>query len=71
MKIALREAKESGVGLQKLRIGNLDHCAQAAHFELESEAKQLSAIFAAIIRNMSARLEHESPDNRSPGRRRR
>ena len=60
MRIALREAKESRVGLMKVRIGQLDHCAKTASLELESEATQLSAIFAAIIRNMSDRLEREN-----------
>ena len=59
MRIALREAKESRVGLLKLRVGNLDHFAQTAQLELESEATQLSAIFAAIIRNMCARLDNK------------
>ena len=59
MRIALREAKESRVGLLKLRVGNLDHHANTARLELESEATQLSAIFAAIIRNMCARLERD------------
>ena len=61
MRIAVREAKESRVGLLKLRVGGLDHYSQTARLELESEATQLSAIFAAIIRNMSARLESENP----------
>ena len=60
MRIAVREAKESRVGLLKLRVGGLDHYAHTARLELESEATQLSAIFAAIIRNMSARLESEN-----------
>jgi len=59
MRIALREAKEARVGLLKVRVGNLDHYADTARLELESEATQLSAIFAAIIRNMCARLEGE------------
>ena len=60
MRIALREAKESRVGLLKLRLGNLDHYGKTARLELESEAAQLSAIYAAIIRNMCARLENEN-----------
>jgi four helix bundle protein len=59
MRIALREAKESHVGFVKVRIGRLDHHQQAATLELESEAKQLAAIFAAIIRNMRARVERD------------
>lgn len=68
MGIALREAKESHVALVKLRLGNLDHGGKAAELELESEARQLAAIFAAIIRNMRARLEsenHRRPSKRS------
>ena len=65
MAIALREAKESRVGLLKLRIGNLDHFDRTASLELESEATQLSAIFAAIIRNMRARLDSQSARSKS------
>jgi four helix bundle protein len=70
MKISLREAKEAKVGLLKLRLGNLDHCAETARLDLESEAKQLAAIFATIIRNMSTRLEAEKR-RRKPQRKRR
>ena len=59
MGIAIREAKESHVGLMKVRVGGLDHHQQAAALELESEAKQLAAIFAAIVRNMRARIGSE------------
>jgi len=59
MGIAVREAKESHVGLVKLRLARLDHYQQTAALDLESEAKQLAAIFAAIIRNMRARVEVE------------
>jgi four helix bundle protein len=71
MRIALREAKESRVGLLKLRVGDLDHCVQTARLELESEATQLSAIFAAIIRNMCARLENEDLRKKPKTKRRR
>ena len=70
MGIALREAKESRVGLLKLRLGNLDHYGKTANLELESEATQLSAIFAAIIRNMTARLNDEEASRKSRKKRR-
>jgi four helix bundle protein len=60
MCIALREAKESRVALLKIRVGNLDGCREIAELKLESEASQLSAIFAAIILNMRLRLEEEA-----------
>jgi four helix bundle protein len=59
MGIALREAKESRAALIKLRLGNLDQYQKTADCELESEATQLSAIFASIILNMRLRLEDE------------
>lgn len=68
MGIALREAKESKVGLMKLRLGNLDNAQQTAKLELESEAQQLSAIFSTIIRNMEARLERERREKLSSRR---
>ena len=71
MKIAVREAKESRVGLLKLRLGNLDHCAKTASLDLESEANQLAAIFASIIRNMTGRLENEDARKKSQRKRRR
>jgi four helix bundle protein len=55
--IALREAKESRTAMLKVRIGRLDNHAMLAERGLESEAAQLAAIFAAIIRNMRLRLE--------------
>lgn len=60
MGIALREAKESRAALMKIRLGSLDHARIVAERELESEAGQLAAIFAAIIRNMRLRLEEEA-----------
>ena len=66
MSIALREAKESRVGLLKVRVGNLDGCREIAELQLESEASQLSAIFATIILNMRLRLEE---DAKSTGKR--
>ena len=59
MGIALREAKESRAALMKLRIGKLDHFQKVVEAALESEASQLAAIYATIIRNMRARLEEE------------
>ena len=66
MSIALREAKESRVGLLKIRVGNLDGCREIADLQLESEASQLSAIFATIILNMRLRLAADP--NRTPKR---
>ena len=60
MSIALREAKESAAALLKIRVCELDNCRKTADLELESEARQLSAIFAAIILNMRLRLEDEA-----------
>jgi four helix bundle protein len=59
MGIALREAKESRAELAKIRMGHLDHHEITQARELESEASQLSAIFASIILNMRNRLDHE------------
>ena len=64
MGTALKEAKESRTALMKLRLGNLDNYAKTARLELESEATQLSAIFATIIRNMEARLRREKEQAR-------
>src|SRR5687767_5684101 len=50
--IALREAKESRAALMKIRVGKLDHHEKVVGRSLESEAGQLAAIFATIIRNM-------------------
>ena len=59
MGIALREAKESHAELAKIRMGQLDHHALTAERGLESEASQLSAIFASIIMNMRLRLDEQ------------
>jgi four helix bundle protein len=59
MGIALREAKESGAALTKIRVSKLDHHDEVSQLGLESEAKQLAAIFATIIINMRARLARE------------
>jgi four helix bundle protein len=70
MGTALREAKESRAALIKIRMGNLDHHRYAAERELESEAGQLSAIFASIILNMRLRLEEEQKQKRNSRNRR-
>jgi four helix bundle protein len=59
MGIALREASESRAELAKIRMGQLDHHALTQQRGLESEADQLSRIFAAIIINTRARLANE------------
>lgn len=70
MGIALREAKESRAGLMKVRLASLDHHQLIAERELESEAGQLAAIFATIIRNVKLRLSHEAPASHRTLRRR-
>ena len=60
MSIALREAKESRAALMKVRVGCLDNYQTTVDLNLESEASQLSAIFATIILNMRLRLEAEA-----------
>ena len=62
MGIALREAKESRAELAKIRVGRLDHHALTEQRQLESEASQLSAIYASIILNMRLRLEREQEE---------
>lgn len=64
MGTALKEAKESRTELVKLRLGHLDNYDKTAKLGLESEATQLSAIYATIIRNMKARLEREKSDRK-------
>ena len=73
MGIALREAKESRAELAKIRMGQLDHHKITEESGLESEAGQLSAIYASIILNMRTRLARDQkakpPHSRSrPGR---
>ena len=65
MGIALREAKESRAELAKIRMGHLDHYQLTEARGLESEASQLSAIFASIILNMRRRLEQEKKGRNS------
>jgi four helix bundle protein len=57
MGIALREAKESRAELAKIRMGKLDNHKLTEQKELESEADQLSRIYATIIINMKRRLD--------------
>lgn len=64
MGTALKEAKESRTELVKLRLGNLQNYPRTVPLELESEATQLSAIFATIIRNMEMRLQREKDEAR-------
>jgi four helix bundle protein len=61
---ALKEMKEAHAELIKLRLSKLDNYQKAAALGLESEAAQLRAIFATIIRNMAARLEREKEQRR-------
>ena len=64
MGIALREAKESRAALAKIRMGRLDNHAVTEQRDLESEASQLSSIYASIILNMRLRLEEEKRKKR-------
>lgn len=64
MSIALREAKESRAALMKIRLAQLDRFKEVGDQDLESEAGQLAAIYAAIIRNMRLRLEKEAEQRR-------
>jgi len=59
MSIALREAKEARAALMKIRVANLDQHEETTR-NIESEADQLSRIFAAIILNMRMRLDAEA-----------
>ncbi|HUQ89638.1 MAG TPA: four helix bundle protein [Vicinamibacterales bacterium] len=60
MGLALREAKEAGASLAKIRMGRLDHCQQSHDRKLEAEANQLASILAAIILNMRLRLDEQN-----------
>jgi len=59
MGLALREAKEAGAALAKIRMGSLNNFQQIANLKIESEANQLASIFAAIILNMRLRLDEQ------------
>lgn len=67
---ALREAKESRAELAKIRMGHLDHHEMTEVRGLESEASQLSAIYATIILNMRTRLDRERRVEQAPRKRR-
>ena len=67
--IALREVKESRAALIKIRMGSLDHHQVVAERGLESEAGQLAAIYATIIRNMRIRLEREAEERKEQRKR--
>lgn len=62
IRLTLREAKESRNCLEKLRLARLDHF--EAVLDLEREAGELCAIFAAIAMKVAKRLELEKPGKR-------
>jgi len=64
MKLTLRETKESKVGLAKIRLAGLAGHERCAALQLEGEAGELAAIFAAIVNNTSRRLEREQRERR-------
>lgn len=66
MSIALREANESRAELAKIRMAGLDHHEITQARELESEAGQLAAIYATIIRNMRTRLKRDTQNGLAP-----
>ena len=70
MGIALREMKESRAALIKIRMGSLDHHQLVVDRGLESEAGELAAVYAAIIRNMRIRLEREAEERKNQRARR-
>jgi four helix bundle protein len=57
IKLTLREAKESRICLEKVRLAKLDRF--EAVLELEREAGELCAIFATIALKVANRLERE------------
>jgi four helix bundle protein len=57
IRLTLREAKESRLCLEKLRLGKLDNF--EAVLPLESEAGELCAIFAAIALKVAHRIDRE------------
>jgi hypothetical protein len=69
MGIALRETKESRAALIKIRMGSLAHHQLVGDRGRESEAGQLAAIYAAIIRNMRLRLERDAEERKQRTRR--
>jgi four helix bundle protein len=62
IQLTLREAKESRLCLAKLRLSGLDGGGHLAN--LEAEATELSAIFAAIALKVAGRLEREAKPRR-------
>ena len=54
----------------KIRLASLDHYQLTAERELESEAGQLAAIFATIIRNVRRRLSYGTTTSHGTNRRR-
>lgn len=67
MRTALREAKESRICLQKIRMGPLANAAQVATLGLEQEADELAAIYSTIITNMENRLAREKAARKRSG----
>jgi four helix bundle protein len=57
IRLTLREAKESRICLEKLRLARLDNF--AAVLDLENEANELCAIFASIAFKVADRLDRE------------
>jgi len=57
IRLTLREAKESRLCLEKLRLGRLDNF--EAVLPLENEAGELCAIFAAIALKVADRIDRE------------
>ena len=62
IRLTLREAKESRICLEKLRLAQLDN--YAAVLDLENEANELCAIFAAIAFKVADRLDRERRSKR-------
>ena len=56
MRLALREAKEAKTCLTKIRLAPLVNAPRVTELGLETEADELCAIFATIIRKMEIRL---------------
>jgi len=62
IRLTLREAKESRICLEKLRLAQLDNF--AAILDLENEANELCAIFASIALKVADRLDRERRSKR-------
>ena len=62
IKLTLREARESRMCLEKLRLAQLDRF--EATPDLEREAGELCAIFATIAKRVADRLEREKPSKK-------